>query len=620
MSPEMSTSYRVIFFISILMAIFIFLAGIESGTKTSSFGVLVWSYIAWLMYKRDNTGLISLLKKLLWLDGAITAIGALWVVYSDEGIEELVGYSAVGLLISGVTSMAIFYALLVYFQKQLNIQPVQIKSQIIESDNISDEHWVQAAEELTSQVRNEAIWAKVFSEADGDESKAKARYIKIRVEQLHRSGISSSNSYIKKDFDMSESHQSLQNNSGNTPIESAKEDALVVEQSQKPDHVDEIVHHQELRSGFNANLAIIFGVIGLLVLGAFLIGLIGEEKKTIPYASPHQVDPPAQQSATYESQPSNNSGLITHEKDASFTEARAAYRRGDYAQSLKIYRSLADQGNALAQYSIGVMYDIGGGVKKDYQEALKWYRLAAAQGHASAQYSIGVIYSDGLGVTQDYLEALKWYRLAAVQGSANAQYILGSMYNHGLGVTQNYQEALKWYRLAAAQGDSDAQNNIGRMYAKGDGVPQDYQEALKWFRLAAAQGDSEPQFYIGSMYAEGLGVTQDYQEALKWLRHAAAQGHALAQIKIGGMYRKGYGVTQSYQEALKWYRLAADQGNADAQNNVGIMYDIGQGVTKDYQEALKWFRLAAAQGNASATESLKSPEMVAAARNSNPDR
>ena len=355
----MSTSYRVIFFISILMAIFIFLAGIESGTKTSSFGVLVWSYIAWLMYKRDNTGLISLLKKLLWLDGAITAIGALWVVYSDEGIEELVGYSAVGLLISGVTSMAIFYALLVYFQKQLNIQPVQIKSQIIESDNISDEHWVQAAEELTSQVRNEAIWAKVFSEADGDESKAKARYIKIRVEQLHRSGISSSNSYIKKDFDISESHQSLQNNSGNTPIESAKEDALVVEQSQKPDHVDEIVHHQELRSGFNANLAIIFGVIGLLVLGAFLIGLIGEEKKTIPYASPDQVDPPAQQSATYESQPSNNSGLITHGKDASFTEARAAYDRGDYAQALKIIRPLAEQGYAEAQNFIGNMYHNG---------------------------------------------------------------------------------------------------------------------------------------------------------------------------------------------------------------------------------------------------------------------
>ena len=507
------------------MAIFIFLAGIESGTKTSSFGVLVWSYIAWLMYKRDNTGLISLLKKLLWLDGAITAIGALWVVYSDEGIEELVGYSAVGLLISGVTSMAIFYALLVYFQKQLNIQPVQIKSQIIESDNISDEHWVQAAEELTSQVRNEAIWAKVFSEADGDESKAKARYIKIRVEQLHRSGISSSNSYIKKDFDISESHQSLQNNSGNTPIESAKEDALVVEQSQKPDHVDEIVHHQELRSSFNANLAIIFGVIGLLVLGAFLIGLIGEEKKTIPYASPDQVDPPAQQSATYESQPSNNSELITHGKDASFTEARAAYDRGDYAQALKIWRLLADQGNADAQGWLGWMYGIGRGVTQSAQEAVKWYKLAAAQGLSSAQYELGLRYGKGEGVTQDF------------------------------------KEALKWYRLAAAQGDSEAQNNIGRMYVKGDGVTQSYQEALKWYRLAAAEGNEMAQFHIGLMYQNGLGVAQNYQEALKWNKLATDQGLAVAQGNMGWMYQNGQGVTKNNQEALKWYRLAAAQGD-----------------------------------------------------------
>jgi hypothetical protein len=456
------------------MAIFIFLAGIESGTKTSSFGVLVWSYIAWLMYKRDNTGLISLLKKLLWLDGAITAIGALWVVYSDGRIEELVGYSAVGLLISGVTSMAIFYALLVYFQKQLNIQPVQIKSQIIESDNISDEHWVQAAEELTSQVRNEAIWAKVFSEADGDESKAKARYIKIRVEQLHRSGISSTNSYIKKDFDISESHQSLQNNSGNSPIESAKEDALVVEQSQKPDHVDEIVHHQELRSGFNANLAIIFGVIGLLVLGAFLIGLIGEEKKTIPYASPDQVDPPAQQNAAYEP----------------LAEGLAASNRGDYAQALKIFRPLAEQGNANAQHAIGWMYHNGRGVTQNYQEALKWYRLAAAQGFAKSQYNRGIMYSHGFGVTQNYQEALKWYRLAADQGFAMAQNDIGLYYYNGFGVTQNYQEALKWFSLAANQGYILAQFNLGIAYQYGHGVTKDNQEALKWYRLAAAQGDT----------------------------------------------------------------------------------------------------------------------------------
>jgi hypothetical protein len=102
------------------MVFFVIIAGVEAGTKTSGFGSFIWSYIAFLMYKRDNTGLISFLKTLLWLIGAVTAIGALWMLY--VGIEELVGYSTVELAISGVTSMTIFYALIVYFQKQLNIQ------------------------------------------------------------------------------------------------------------------------------------------------------------------------------------------------------------------------------------------------------------------------------------------------------------------------------------------------------------------------------------------------------------------------------------------------------------------------------------------------------------------
>ena len=39
--------------------------------------------------------------------------------------------------------------------------------------------------------------------------------------------------------------------------------------------------------------------------------------------------------------------------------------------------SLAEQGNATAQYRLGVMYDGGFGVAQDYAEAMKWYRLAA---------------------------------------------------------------------------------------------------------------------------------------------------------------------------------------------------------------------------------------------------
>ena len=163
------------------------------------------------------------------------------------------------------------------------------------------------------------------------------------------------------------------------------------------------------------------------------------------------------------------------------------------------YRKAAAQGDANAQYNLGVMYDNGDGVTQDYQTALKWYRKAAAQGDATAQYALGVMYDNGNGVTQDYQKALEWYRKAAAQGDAKAQYNLGVMYNNGNGVTQDYQTALKWYRKAAAQGHASAQYNLGVMYGNGNGVTQDYQKALEWYRKAAAQGDAEAQTQINKI-------------------------------------------------------------------------------------------------------------------------
>ena len=75
----------------------------------------------------------------------------------------------------------------------------------------------------------------------------------------------------------------------------------------------------------------------------------------------------------------------------------------------------AEQGDAEAQYHLGVLYDLGEGVLRDRTEAVKWYRLSAEQGHADAQYSLGWLYDRGFDVPQDYTEAVKWYRLAAEQ-------------------------------------------------------------------------------------------------------------------------------------------------------------------------------------------------------------
>ena len=116
----------------------------------------------------------------------------------------------------------------------------------------------------------------------------------------------------------------------------------------------------------------------------------------------------------------------------------------------------AEQGQAEAQYTLGLMYHYGHPVTQDYKEAVKWWRKAAEQGIAGAQYNLGLMYSEGLGVTQDYKEAVKWYTKAAEQGFAKAQYNLGDMYRNGKGVAQDYKSAHMWFNIAAANGDSTA--------------------------------------------------------------------------------------------------------------------------------------------------------------------
>jgi TPR repeat protein len=137
-------------------------------------------------------------------------------------------------------------------------------------------------------------------------------------------------------------------------------------------------------------------------------------------------------------------------------DSRAAYERGDFAIAERLFRPLAEHGNAIAQYNLGVMYYKGEGVHQSYPDAVFWYRHAAWQGDASAQLELGVMCYKGQGTLQNYAEALTWFRKAADQGSAQAQINLGAIYANGQGVPQDYIHAHMWLSLAAAKSETRA--------------------------------------------------------------------------------------------------------------------------------------------------------------------
>ncbi|MBQ6669472.1 MAG: sel1 repeat family protein [Deltaproteobacteria bacterium] len=81
---------------------------------------------------------------------------------------------------------------------------------------------------------------------------------------------------------------------------------------------------------------------------------------------------------------------------------------------------LAEQGNAKAQYSLGILHGSGKILPQNNEQAVFWYHKAAQQGYAPAQYNLGWMYEQGRGVAQNGEQALFWYRKAAEQGFQKA--------------------------------------------------------------------------------------------------------------------------------------------------------------------------------------------------------
>lgn len=197
--PKMSASYKAILILSIFMVFFVLLAGAMTNSKTSGFGMWIWGYTAWLMYKRRNTDLVSLYKALLWFYAIAAGVVVSILLFSDTDVSKYVGFSIAEVFIIFVIVFLSTYGLLKYFK---NLQKNQSSYESNEADDSS--LWEQVTNEVKSGKRIDSLWTRAFSETDGDSNKANARYIKLRFDQ-----IKSENSSSKSSKSVETSHRNL---------------------------------------------------------------------------------------------------------------------------------------------------------------------------------------------------------------------------------------------------------------------------------------------------------------------------------------------------------------------------------------------------------------------------
>jgi len=141
-------------------------------------------------------------------------------------------------------------------------------------------------------------------------------------------------------------------------------------------------------------------------------------------------------------------------------EARDA---GDMATAVALFTEAAENGLAIAQHNLGVLYFSGEGVPQDYEQAFLWTQRAAEQGYVRSMVNLGVLYYNQLGVQPSWMsvwplslinrgahyeQAARWYGEAAGYDDGEAQYYLATMYHQGLGVDRDLAQAYMWARLA----------------------------------------------------------------------------------------------------------------------------------------------------------------------------
>jgi len=135
-------------------------------------------------------------------------------------------------------------------------------------------------------------------------------------------------------------------------------------------------------------------------------------------------------------------------------ERQAANRR-EAAATIR----LAEEGDVKSQIKAGVMYHMGSYVQQNLELARYWFHQAADQGDAEAQYQLGMFYDQEIipeDVRNPFLAA-PWFRKSAEQGHVGAQYRLARLYRSGEGIPEDRVQAYAWLNVVAARGPGRVQ-------------------------------------------------------------------------------------------------------------------------------------------------------------------
>jgi TPR repeat protein len=222
---------------------------------------------------------------------------------------------------------------------------------------------------------------------------------------------------------------------------------------------------------------------------------------------------------------------------ANLGPAQEALAAGDYDDAYKQYRRVAeDENNPLAQYSVGLFYQLGWGRPVDDAEACRWFAQAAEGNIPGALLAHADCLRYGMNGEASPKEAARYYTKAADEGLPTALCSLAELHMAGEGVPHDPAKALDLCTAVARQGYPAAINTTGLFYLEGDESIRDNEKALQWFVAGANANDPAAMYNLGRMMRLQLVADTDMDDARQWFEKAAAQGYEPAYFRTAELY------------------------------------------------------------------------------------
>lgn len=129
-----------------------------------------------------------------------------------------------------------------------------------------------------------------------------------------------------------------------------------------------------------------------------------------------------------------------------------AFNRGDYDRAAAHWNKLAENGNYLAQYNVGLLWEGGlGSTPKNLDMAVNWFTLSGNQGFTPAMVRMANLQINNGDETQ----AVGWYALAARFGNKDAITALTK-----IGQIVPEPDLLEQQQLQKQQEDADASEGL----------------------------------------------------------------------------------------------------------------------------------------------------------------